>query len=280
MRLIMMQVKQLLGTGFLLMGLIALPVLAQEATPEATPELTPEATVGAPCFVRTDEANVVSVRVGPGLNRTAFVFLPAKTDFEVLGKAEADDGSLWWKLDRTVVAPRKSAAEAWVSQEDVETSGGCEAVIDVNAPPIIPISAPVNEPETTAEPGGAPADTEEAITPQAGTWTIVYPNSVSGTCAKGSKTATLDLNWPPESWTLSVGSGSLTYAGKVFVRSAGSVNSYSGQTQITRLGDTPVPARFTLRVTSETAIAATLSFSYTVGDAACSFTVRAAMSRG
>jgi hypothetical protein len=259
--------------------LASLAAMAQDVTPEATPDMTPEAMVGVPCMVRADRANTVSVRVGPGTNRTSFIFLPVDKEFEVLGKAEDDDGGLWWKLDRATVAPKKSAAEAWVAQEDVEATGDCEAVLDVNAPPIIPISAPANAPETTPEASGENTSVE-AITPQAGTWTIVYPASASGTCAKGSKTATLDLDWPPESWQLTVSGGSLTYAGKNFARSAANANLYSGQTQITRLGGTPIPARFTLRVTSETEIAATLTFTNTVQDAACSFSVSARMSRG
>ncbi|MEO8607616.1 MAG: hypothetical protein ABI690_07030 [Chloroflexota bacterium] len=254
---------------------------AQDTTPEATPniEITPEAADTAPCMVHTESAHSVSVRVGPGTNRTSFIFLPADEDFEVLGKAEDDAGGVWWKLDRAIVAPKKSAAEAWVAQEDVTATGDCEAVLDVNAPPIIPISAPPNAPETTPE-AGSDTSGVEAITPLAGTWTIVYPANAAGSCAKGSKTVSLNLDWPPESWSLTVSGGSLTYAGKAFARSAANANQYSGQTQITRLGNTPIPARFTLRVTSETQIAATLTFVYTMQDAACSFSVSASMSRG
>ena len=273
--------------GLLLFLMVSiLPAWAQdatrEATREATPEITPEATAGTttPCVVHTDMTNTVSVRVGPGTNRTSFIFLPADQDFEVLGKAEAADGGLWWKLDREIVAPKKSAAEAWVAQEAVEARGDCAAVLDANAPPIIPISASpsANIPETTPEVGSVNSNAE--ITPQEGTWTIVYPASASGTCAKGSKTISLNLNWPPESWRLTVSSGSLMYAGKIFARSSANVNVYSGQTQITRLGGTPIPARFTLRVVSETQIAATLTFTYSVQDAACIFAVSASMSRG
>jgi hypothetical protein len=270
---------RLTGIGLLLLTVMIFPVMAQDATPEATPEITPEATETVPCMVWAAKVNTVSVRVGPGKNRTSFVFLPINQDFEVLGKAEDDDGGLWWKLDRAIVAPKKSAAEAWVAQADVTATGGCEAVLDVNAPPIIPIAnAPTsNVPETTPEAG---SENVAAITAQAGTWTIVYPASATGRCAKGSKTIALNLDWPPESWQLTVSGGALTYARKIFARSAANVNVYSGQTQITRLGNPPIPAQFTLRVVSETQIAATLAFIYTVQDAACSFSVSAGMSRG
>jgi len=79
---------------FLLWIPVTLPAGAQAVT--ETSEATPEATQTIPCTVRTDSANTISVRVGPGGNRTVFAFLPADQDFAVLGQAEADDGGLWW----------------------------------------------------------------------------------------------------------------------------------------------------------------------------------------
>src|SRR5262245_10936828 len=115
----------------------ASPERFQTETPSS--ENTPEVTETTPCTVSTDEANTVRLRVGPGANRTSFAFLPADEAFAVLGKAQDDDGGLWWKVDRQEVAPKKSAAEAWVSDEDVTKAGDCDAVQDVNVPPIIPI---------------------------------------------------------------------------------------------------------------------------------------------
>src|SRR5687768_13297518 len=104
---------------------------------------TPVTSDTTPCVISTELSNAVTVHVGPGTNRATIVFLPANEEFEVLGQAEADDGSLRWKLDREEVAPNKAAAEAWVAQLDVTDDGGCDAVVDVNAPPVIPIvSAP------------------------------------------------------------------------------------------------------------------------------------------
>src|SRR5689334_7486187 len=100
-----MKMQRIMGTCFLLLIFGAFASLAAMAQ-DATPEVTPEATADAPCVVRTDRAGRVSVRVGPGMNRTSFVFLPVDEDFEVLGKAEDDDGGLWWKLDREIVAPK------------------------------------------------------------------------------------------------------------------------------------------------------------------------------
>lgn len=116
-----------------------------------TPSLNAETSSsgGQPCMIRTDQERFVAVRVGPGVNRTSIAFLPANTDFEVLGKAEAGDGSLWWKVDKELAAPGKAANETWVAQEDVTASGGCDQVIDADAPPVIPITAP----QPTAAPG-------------------------------------------------------------------------------------------------------------------------------
>jgi hypothetical protein len=252
--------------------LAAFPALAQEATDE--PEATPEATETAPCFVGTDAVKSVPVRVGPGTNRTSFIFLPAGELFTVLGKAEADDGSLWWKLDREIVAPKKSAAEAWVSQEDVLTRGDCEAVIDVNAPPIIPIANGSQSSGTTTSSIGLPA-AEDEVLPQAGTWTLVYPGSVTGTCPQGNAPATLELDWPDESWPLTVPGGtSITYATRAFTRTGEGV--YSGVTTLTRLGSA-VTARMTLRVRSSSQITADFAFSLPVKGVTCSFTVSASM---
>ncbi len=93
--------------------------------------------LGLGCMVRTDQERAISLRVGPGINRGPIAFLPADLDFEVLGQATVDDGSLWFKLDKQEVAPKKSANEVWVAAADVTTSGECDAVGDAAAPPVI-----------------------------------------------------------------------------------------------------------------------------------------------
>ncbi|MEZ4669554.1 MAG: hypothetical protein R3E39_16745 [Anaerolineae bacterium] len=97
--------------------------------------------VAVHCTISTSYENTVRVRVGPGENRASLGFLPTDEDFEVLGQGKANDGTKWWKLDVDVVAPGKAANEAWVAQLDVKGDGNCEAVADVNAPPVIPISS-------------------------------------------------------------------------------------------------------------------------------------------
>jgi hypothetical protein len=90
-----------------------------------------------PCTVRTDESDTVQVRVGPGTNRGILSFLPANIDFVVLGQVTLEDGSNWWQLDRSEVAPTKMAAEAWVPQDAVLASGACDTIGVAPIPPII-----------------------------------------------------------------------------------------------------------------------------------------------
>jgi hypothetical protein len=103
-----------------------------------------------PCTVSTNEERSVTVRVGPGTNRGSITFLPAGIEFTVLGEAEAEDGSKWWKLDKAEVAPHKSANEMWVAQEQVTSSGSCDNVSEASAPPIIAFT-------TTSSSGGSAA---------------------------------------------------------------------------------------------------------------------------
>jgi hypothetical protein len=112
----------------------------------------PDSAAAEACTIRTEDANTVRVRVGPGENRTSIAFLPADQDFEVLGTATDRAGNPWWKVDRELAAPGKAANETWVAEGDVEESGDCEAVIDVNAPPIIPAS---NNPPSAALPASS-----------------------------------------------------------------------------------------------------------------------------
>jgi uncharacterized surface protein with fasciclin (FAS1) repeats len=139
-----------------------------------------EAPSGEACIVSTADADTVQVRVGPGENRGVVAFLPANVEFEVLGQANDNDGNVWFKLDKEEATPRRSNAEAWVAAADVESSGNCDNVVDVNAPPVIPI---VGQP--TANPDGsgeeeAPAATN--IQPNAGSWTVTWSSTTNVTC--------------------------------------------------------------------------------------------------
>lgn len=137
-----------------------------------------EARANVNCTVRTEQERYASVRVGPGTNRTAILFLPANRDFTVLGQAAANDGAMWWKLDKDEVAPNTGAAELWVDQSQVIALEGCNQVANVEPPPVIPIVAATD------------------TLPTPGTWSLKLLN-LRMDCP-GSGTITIDSQLPPE----------------------------------------------------------------------------------
>lgn len=126
--------------------------------PTATPTLTP-----TNCFVRTTKKNTVGVYVGPGRARSVRRWLPANQDVPILGKATDSDGLLWWRI----LLPK--IEQAWVADEDVTTKGECDAVIDVDAPPVV-----TAQPRQTATPAGPVAPTGVPGTVPPGTEGIEY----------------------------------------------------------------------------------------------------------
>ncbi len=118
-------------------------LFAPTRTPTATPTLAP-----TNCFVRTDKKNTVGVYVGPGRARSVRRWLPENQDFAILGKATDKEGLLWWRI----LMPK--IEQAWVADEDVTTKGECDAVIDVDAPPVV--TAQSRETATPRGPTPAP----------------------------------------------------------------------------------------------------------------------------
>ena len=81
------------------------------------------------CIVRTEDAATVQVRVGPGNNRGVLAFLPADRDFDALSQFEDADGGVWYQLDPTIAAPAQVANQTWVSADDVDSTGNCDALV-------------------------------------------------------------------------------------------------------------------------------------------------------
>lgn len=241
-----------------------------EAVTDQTVKATPAPASEVNCTVSTTYANAVQLRVGPGNNRTTFAFLPVDTEFEVLGKAQASDDSIWWKLDRQEVAPKKSAAEAWVAELDVEETGNCDAVVDVNAPPLIPIvSAP-----PVSNPGSNNPSTGGAV-PGAGTWTIVYPATVPGSCLSNpGLTVQVPLNWESEVVSISApGGSSIRVGGSSFVSIQpgvyqGSLTLEDGSSEL-----------MTLRVISDAVMTVEFIFTASIEDTQCSLTITGTATR-
>jgi len=89
-----------------------------------------------PCAIRTDRPDVW-VRVGPGLGRAVFTFLPTGVDIPVIGQA-TEDGIAWWQIDKSVIPGGDMVISLWVQQSDVVTVGDCSNVPPGDVPPIIP----------------------------------------------------------------------------------------------------------------------------------------------
>lgn len=103
-------------------------------------ELMESAESGAvACNVSAREPESAQVRVGPGSNRTALLWLPAMREFPVVGQNTAADGSLWWKLDPAMI-PNKATEHFWVAQNQVIASGECDFVPIVEINKVIPIT--------------------------------------------------------------------------------------------------------------------------------------------
>ncbi len=228
--------------------------------------LSASTAAAAACTVQTSEDNAVHIHVGPGNNRTSIAFLPADTEFTVLGKATDKEDTIWWKLDKEAVAPGKSAAEAWVSSEDVESSGDCDAVVDVNAPPVIPIVG-----------GGAPpasgggGDTSGGAQPGSGAWTITYATYAPGSCA-GTGTVNIPIDFPPERASVSGGGSSITFDGDVFTNISPGVYQglYSAPDGSSVLA--------TLRVASPTLMSLEFIVNFKVDGTPCSVTINGTVS--
>ncbi|MBL8157231.1 MAG: hypothetical protein JNM70_23865 [Anaerolineae bacterium] len=139
------------------------------------------------CFVTATKAKTVSVRVGPGENRTPVAFLPTGKSFQVQGRFVAKDESVWYQIDPKEAAPKKAIQEAWVAAgDDLRERGDCEAVADADAPPIIPIIVqPTAAPATSGEsapPAESAGTTAGTITLRSGTWSFNFSRQSNASC--------------------------------------------------------------------------------------------------
>lgn len=94
------------------------------------------------CGVRTEQENEVEMRVGPGLNRGVFGFLPKDQNFHVEGQALDDDGNVWYQIDKKNIPGSEMVNSLWVPAADVLFIGSCANVEFAEAPPVIPAPQP------------------------------------------------------------------------------------------------------------------------------------------
>lgn len=84
-----------------------------------------------PCFVGVPAGNEeVILRVGPGEERGILASMQADASYAVLGWANAPDSAPWWELDT-------GQQTSWVAQSNVRAVGACDAVAQVEAPPVV-----------------------------------------------------------------------------------------------------------------------------------------------
>ncbi len=232
---------------------------------EVTGTTATVATKSVNCTVSTTRDDTVHVRVGPGENRSAIVFLSAGSSYKVLGQAKAKDGSKWWKLDKGEVAPDKAANEVWVKQDDVKATGDCEKVPDVNAPPVVPI---VNAPPANTGSNNDNGNPPTGGVPQPGSWVISYSNG-KASCF-GTGTVDVPINDPSEVISVSISGSTINLDGDILRFIGG--NTYQGIGQI-KIDGQNVSTNITVQVLSPTQIVGSLVGTSTFSDTSCSVTI-------
>ena len=125
------------------------------------------------CRVSASASNV-TLRVGPGETRGVLASMQPDRPYRVLGWASDGEGTPWYELDT-------GAQTSWVQQDAVAPFGACDAVAQVEAPPLVfaPPSAPL-----ISEAGEDAAPVSD-FSPAANTVWQMYPGSdqMSGECS-------------------------------------------------------------------------------------------------
>jgi len=229
------------------------------------------------CTVSTTRDDTVQVRVGPGENRSSIVFLSAGSSYKVLGQAKAKDGSKWWKLDKSEVAPDKAANEVWVKQDDVKAKGDCDKVTDVNAPPVVPIvNAPPSVPAAGNDTGSSnPPPSGGGNTPLSGSWTVNFGDGKES-C---SDISSFDLMPAArqDTFNVVVANSSLIYVdGGPLVRNG---NTFSGAYDLTDNTGATFNRKLILQVISPTQMNGTLIDTAMVEGHLCSATLPITMTK-
>ena len=151
-----------------------------------------------PCQVRAASAKV-DLRVGPGTNRGIYTSMTTGVSYGVLGKKTLSDGSLWWRLDTDT----GDAGELWVADADVESTGNCDMVQDVDAPPIIFGPPPPPPPSSEGTSGEEPSANPSKI-PANGRWYFAPASEIMVSCEGGSTRRFSTADWGLTAFTAQV----------------------------------------------------------------------------
>lgn len=232
------------------------------------------------CIVSVTTRDTARLRVGPGENRGAIAFLPVGVDVSVTGSFEEDDGDVWYQLDKEQAMPGTSANELWVSADEVDASGGCDAVGSAAAPPVIPGQVVV-PPATGGEGGSGSGAPVTGTVPLAGTWSFILDPMSDASClgTENFRVPTVDV-WVDASndrgyMDVLQGGAVLSYYNDPFVRVAGT-NNYYGTISF----DDGTNTQIYLSVVNNSLMTGTMVGNINVDGYACSATTRITMSRG
>jgi hypothetical protein len=159
--------------------------------------------VPEPCTVTTSATNI-AIYVGP--NRAIRATFPANQVIPVTGQQQADDGSLWWRIEP--LGGSQEVDRFWVRQSDVTTQGGCDAIGSAESPQVI--GGGGGGGQFSGNFGGGQNSINHTIRiSSAGNYAVtcngspVYPEfSVTGNRSRGQ--TTLVLNLTPGTYTLTV----------------------------------------------------------------------------
>jgi hypothetical protein len=166
----------------------------------------------------------VPVYVGP--NRAIRTTFPANQIIGVTGQQQADDGSLWWRIEP--LGDSQEVDRFWVRQSDVTAQGGCDIVEDASSPQVISggggggqFSGAFRSGQTTSTHNFSIASARTYAVTCSGTPT--YPEfGVGSTRSRGQ--TTIILNLTPGNYTLTVFASTLNAAGQPI-----SISSYNCQ---------------------------------------------------
>jgi uncharacterized protein YraI len=155
--------------------------------------------VGMTCTVGlTSSTSAVKLRVGPGQQRGEIGNMSPNIHYTAIGWANDPEGAPWWQLDT-------GEQKSWVAQAETATLGTCDAVAQVEPPPLVfaPPSAPA------AGEGGAVTTVDDLAPDGNSVWQMV-PGSdrMTGQC-----TGAPAINFCDHLAAISPVSGGITWKG-------------------------------------------------------------------
>jgi uncharacterized protein YgiM (DUF1202 family) len=188
------------------------------------------------------------LRVGPGEQRGTLSNMDPNKSYTAIGWANDGSGAPWWQLDTGL-------QKSWVAQSEVGSLGACDAVAQVEAPPLVfapPSAPPAGE--------GTPEETVDDYSPDGNSVWQMYPGSdnMSGTCS-----GTPAINFCDHLAAISPAQGGIMWKGMeaspyYLVRIQPNVYAYSGPNV---LGTGTI--NMTLSFKSETEVTMTQSLTLT-----------------